>query len=188
MTLSDAETVIIQNITPQLDHGRYAVKRAEGQDLVVEADIFKEGHDVVSAVLKWRKKGKSAWHETPMTPLVNDRWRGVFSVTEIGPWEYTIEAWGDTFKSWQEEIRKKFEGGLRVLRGGPGGQKSGRQKTEGLCRPPAGGRRRDNQPAGRRSPSDRSHDGLDRPLAFHRIRTRPAALGRPRACRVRLVV
>jgi starch synthase (maltosyl-transferring) len=116
MTLSDAETVIIQNITPQLDHGRYAVKRAEGQDLVVEADIFKEGHDVVSAVLKWRKKGKSAWHETPMTPLVNDRWRGVFSVTEIGPWEYTIEAWGDTFKSWQEEIRKKFEGGLRDLR------------------------------------------------------------------------
>jgi starch synthase (maltosyl-transferring) len=116
MTLSDAETVIIQNITPQLDNGRYAIKRAEGQDLVVEADIFKEGHDVVSAVLKWRKKGESAWRETPMTPLINDRWQGVFTVTEIGPWEYTVEAWGDTFKSWQEEIHKKFQGGLRDIR------------------------------------------------------------------------
>lgn len=116
MTLSDAETVIIQNITPQLDNGRYAIKRAEGQDLVVEADIFKEGHDVVSALLKWRKKGESAWRETPMAPLINDRWQGVFSVTDIGPWEYTVEAWGDTFKSWQEEIHKKFKGGIRDLR------------------------------------------------------------------------
>jgi len=115
MTLSDAETVIIQNITPQLDNGRYPVKRAEGQDLVAEADIFKEGHDVVSALLKWRKKGAAAWRETPMTPLINDRWQGVFPVTEIGAWEYTVEAWGDTFKSWREEIHKKFNGGILDL-------------------------------------------------------------------------
>ena len=44
-----------------------------------------------------------------MEPLVNDRWRGVLTVTAPGPWEMTIEAWGDTFKSWQEEIHKKFE-------------------------------------------------------------------------------
>ena len=50
-----------------------------------------------------------------MEPLVNDRWRGVLTVTAPGPWEYTIEAWGDTFKSWQEEIHKKFDGGIRDL-------------------------------------------------------------------------
>jgi len=116
MNLSDAETVIIQHITPQLDNGRYAVKRAVGQDLAVEADIFKEGHDVVSALLKWRRPGEAAWRETPMTPLVNDRWHGVLPVTGPGRWEYTIEAWGDTYRSWQEEIHKKFNGGLRDLR------------------------------------------------------------------------
>jgi len=116
MNLSDAETVIIQNIAPQLDHGRYAVKRAAGQDLVVEADIFKEGHDVVLAVLKYRPVGAPVWKETPMLPLVNDRWRGVFSISSEGPWQYTVEAWGDAFCSWQEEIRKKYDGGIRDLR------------------------------------------------------------------------
>lgn len=116
MNLSDAETVIIQNVSPQLDHGRYAVKRATGQDLVVEADIFKEGHDVVRALLKYRPEGAPAWKETPMRPLINDRWQGSFPVTTIGKWEYTIEAWGDTFCSWQEEIHKKFAGGIQDLR------------------------------------------------------------------------
>ena len=115
MKISDPGTVIVENITPQLDGGRYPIKRAVGQDLVVEADIFKEGHDVVSALLKWRPVGDSTWLETPMEPLVNDRWRGVLTVTAPGPWEMTIEAWGDTFKSWQEEIHKKFDGGIRDL-------------------------------------------------------------------------
>ena len=115
MKISDPGTVIVENISPQLDGGRYPIKRAVGQDLVVEADIFKEGHDVVSAMLKWRRVGDSTWLETPMKPLVNDRWRGVLTVTAPGPWEYTIEAWGDTFKSWQEEIHKKFGGGILDL-------------------------------------------------------------------------
>ncbi len=116
MKLSDAETVIIENITPQLDGGRYAVKRAVGQDLTVEADIFKEGHDVVSALLKWRRTGSGSWSETLMVPLENDRWRGVLPAAGTGSWEYTIEAWGDSFRSWQDEIHKKFRGGLRDLR------------------------------------------------------------------------
>jgi starch synthase (maltosyl-transferring) len=116
MKISDPGTVIVENISPQLDGGRYPIKRAVGQDLAVEADIFKEGHDVLSALLKWRPQGESAWLETPMEPLVNDRWRGVLTVTAPGPWEYTIEAWGDTFKSWQEEIHKKFAGGIHDLR------------------------------------------------------------------------
>ena len=116
MKLSEATTVIIESIAPQLDGGRYAVKRAIGQDLAVEADIFKEGHDVVSARLKWRRKGETAWSETVMGPLINDRWRGVIPVTSAGENEYTVEAWGDTFKSWQEEIHKKFAGGIADLR------------------------------------------------------------------------
>ena len=60
-------SVVIENLQPLIDGGRYPIKRIVGEDLVVEADIFKDGHDVVSALLKWRRKGHARWHETPMT-------------------------------------------------------------------------------------------------------------------------
>lgn len=108
-------TVVIENISPLIDGGRYPIKRAAGEDLVVEADVFKDGHDVVTAVLKWRKSGAERWHETPMTPLVNDRWRATCSLFENATYEYTIEAWGDVFRSWQHEFRAKHEGGVSDL-------------------------------------------------------------------------
>ncbi|MCX6971287.1 MAG: alpha-1,4-glucan--maltose-1-phosphate maltosyltransferase [Verrucomicrobia bacterium] len=109
------ETAIIRRITPSLDNARYAIKRAIGGEIVVEADIFKEGHDEVTAVLKWRPAGAAAWRETPMKPLTNDRWTGSLRVTAPGAWEFTIEAWGDVFFSWQHELEKKFAAGLRDL-------------------------------------------------------------------------
>ena len=76
----------------------------------MEADIYKDGHDVVSAVLKWRKAGDGKWHETPMTPIPRtmDRWRGLFSVFANAIYEFTIEAWGDFFRTWQHEFAAKF--------------------------------------------------------------------------------
>jgi starch synthase (maltosyl-transferring) len=106
---------VIEAVTPLIEGGRYPVKRVAGEDLVVEADVFKDGHDVVTAVLKWRQAGETKWHETPMTPLVNDRWRATCSLFENATYEYTLEAWGDTFCSWQHEFRKKFEGGVPDL-------------------------------------------------------------------------
>jgi len=109
------ETAIIRRISPSLDAGRYAIKRAPGEEILVEADVFKEGHDEVTALLKWRKAGESTWRETPMQPLINDRWSGALNVTSPGAWEFTIEAWGDVFFSWQHELDKKFDAGLREL-------------------------------------------------------------------------
>lgn len=111
-------TVVIENVEPLIDGGRYPVKRVIGDDLIVEADIFKDGHDLISALLKWRKVGEIAWHETPMIPvdpLPNDRWRGTCSLFENTAYETTIEAWGDAFRSWQHEFRKKFEAGVTPL-------------------------------------------------------------------------
>lgn len=108
-------TVVIENVTPLVDGGRHPVKRIVGDDLLVEADVFKDGHDLVSALLKWRKLGDVAWNETPMTPLLNDRWRATCALFENTTYEYTVEAWGDPFRSWQEEFRKKFEGGVSPL-------------------------------------------------------------------------
>lgn len=111
-------TVVIEAVSPLVEGGRYPIKRAIGEDIVVEADIFKDGHDVVSALLKWRKQGMAKWYETPMQcidPYNRDRWSGVFSVFENAIYEFTIEAWGDYFRTWQHEFHVKFEAGLAEL-------------------------------------------------------------------------
>jgi starch synthase (maltosyl-transferring) len=109
-------SVVIENVQPLVDCGRYPIKRVLGEDLVVEADIFKDGHDVVAAVLKWRVVRKRGWRETPMVFVDNDRWRGVCTLYDEAVHEYTVEAWTDTFRSWQAEFAKKYDGGITDLR------------------------------------------------------------------------
>src|SRR5213596_1391798 len=109
-------SVVIDNVQPLIDCGRSPIKRIVGEDLVVEADIFKDGHDVVAAVLKWRVLGKRGWRETPMIFVDNDRWRAVCTLYDNAICEYTVEAWTDTFRSWQREFAAKFEAGVTNLR------------------------------------------------------------------------
>src|SRR6058998_1296102 len=109
-------SAVIENLQPLVDGGRYPIKRIIGEDLVVEADIFKDGHDVVAAVLKWRVLGRRQWRETPMAFVDNDRWSGVCTLYDEAIHEYTVEAWTDTFRSWQREFAKKFEAGISALR------------------------------------------------------------------------
>jgi starch synthase (maltosyl-transferring) len=106
---------VIEDLEPLIEGGRYPIKRVIGEDVVVEADIFKDGHDIVAAALKWRVVGQPKWHETAMHFVDNDRWRGVFSVYENATYEYTIEAWTDVFAGWQHEYAAKFEAGLAEL-------------------------------------------------------------------------
>jgi starch synthase (maltosyl-transferring) len=96
--------VIIEGVSPELDGGRFAIKRTAGDTLVVEADVFTDGHDSLSCILQYRKAGETAWQETPMRFLVNDRWRGEFQVLEQGRYEYTVTAWVDAFKSWRHDL------------------------------------------------------------------------------------
>ena len=109
-------SAVIENLQPLVDGGRYPTKRIVGEDLVVEADIFKDGHDVVAAVLKWRVLGERRWRETPMAYIDNDRWRGVCTLYGIAIYEYTVEAWTDTFRGWQQEFAAKFSAGISELR------------------------------------------------------------------------
>ena len=109
---------MIEAVSPLVEGGSFPIKRAIGEDITVEADVFKDGHDVISAVLKWRRQGHAKWYETPMQCIDRynrDRWRGVFSVFENAIYEYTIEAWGDYFRSWQHEFQVKFEAGQTEL-------------------------------------------------------------------------
>ncbi|HXV83515.1 MAG TPA: alpha-1,4-glucan--maltose-1-phosphate maltosyltransferase [Candidatus Binatia bacterium] len=106
--------VVIENVKPEIDCGRFFAKRTVGERMTVEADIFADGHDALSALLLYRKEGVSSWIETPMEPLVNDRWRGTFQVNEIGNYDYTVTAWVDRFKSWRQGFAKKVEAAQEV--------------------------------------------------------------------------
>jgi starch synthase (maltosyl-transferring) len=113
--------VVIETVRPEIDGGRFAVKRVRGETVTVEADIFADGHDAVTAVLLFRGPGESQWKSIRMEPLVNDRWRAVFHVTELGDYCYTIEAWVDRFETWRRGLVKKIAAGQDValeLRGG----------------------------------------------------------------------
>jgi starch synthase (maltosyl-transferring) len=111
--MEQPQTVVIENLDPHI--GRYPIKRIVGQELAVAADIFKDGHDQLAAVLKWRKKGKTEWFQSPMRPTTNDRWEGLCHFSENAPYELTIEAWQDDFRSWQVEYDKKFTAGITNL-------------------------------------------------------------------------
>jgi len=108
-------TAVIENLTPLIDGGRYPAKRVTGDDLIVEADVFKDGHDIVGAVLKWRVLHQQRWHETPMTPIGNDRWHGAITLYENATYEYTVEAWTDHFRNWQHEFSAKFNASIENL-------------------------------------------------------------------------
>ena len=57
------QTVVIENLWPQIEGGKYPIKRVPGEAVTVYADIFKDGHEVVSAVVKWRDAGTKGWNE-----------------------------------------------------------------------------------------------------------------------------
>jgi starch synthase (maltosyl-transferring) len=80
----------------------------------VEADIFADGYDIISALLLYRKENDHEWSENPMEPLLNDHWRGSFTVAEVGRYRYTVLAWIDRFKSWRLDLTKKFQAGQEV--------------------------------------------------------------------------
>nr|WP_228281631.1 maltotransferase domain-containing protein [Rubrobacter marinus] len=108
--------VVIEGVYPELDCGRYPVKREVGDTVEVRADIFKEGHDKLQAVVKHRVKGKRRWAESPME-LLNpglDRWGGSFEVTENARYEYAVEAWFDEWETWRSETEKKVDDGQIV--------------------------------------------------------------------------
>lgn len=105
---------VIEGVKPEIDGGRYPIKRVVGEKVVVEADIFTDGHDALSGALLYRRHGVSKWSEVPLDFLVNDRWQGTFTVSEIGRYEYTVIAWVDHFKSWRRDLQKRVQAGQNV--------------------------------------------------------------------------
>jgi starch synthase (maltosyl-transferring) len=108
------EPIVIRGVAPELECGRYAVKREIGDWLLVSADIFRDGHEVLAAALCYRAPGETQWRKTGMEFETNDRWRGSLALDRIGEWHYTIEAWTDRWASWRADTRKKRDAGVDV--------------------------------------------------------------------------
>jgi starch synthase (maltosyl-transferring) len=106
--------VVVEGLYPEIDGGRFPIKRTIGDTVVVNADIHADGHDTLAAALLYRQQGAAEWTEVPMAPLGNDRWTASFTVAELGRYEYTVEGWIDRFATWRNEISKKFGAGQDV--------------------------------------------------------------------------
>ncbi|WP_052464481.1 alpha-1,4-glucan--maltose-1-phosphate maltosyltransferase [Geoalkalibacter subterraneus] len=102
---------VIENITPQVDDGRFAIKRVIGEKVVVRADVFCDGHDEPAALLLYRHESEEQWHKVPMRFLVNDAWEAAFQISELGVYYYTVEARVDHFVTWQKDLAKRFSAG-----------------------------------------------------------------------------
>lgn len=99
--------VTIEGVHPEIDGGRFAIKRVPGERVVVEADIFTDGHDALFALLLWKPEKGRKWREAPFEALVGDRWRAEFTVSDLGRYRYTIEAWIDPFVTWRRDLEKR---------------------------------------------------------------------------------
>jgi starch synthase (maltosyl-transferring) len=106
--------VVIEAESPQVDGGRFAVKRLVGEQTVVEADVFSDGHDAVGAMLRHRRAGSRRWVETRMSLLGNDRWRGELTPDELGDWQFEVEGWVDGFATWLDGFEKKVGASVDV--------------------------------------------------------------------------
>ncbi|HET8657013.1 MAG TPA: alpha-1,4-glucan--maltose-1-phosphate maltosyltransferase [Longimicrobiaceae bacterium] len=109
-----ARRIVIENVYPELNCGRYAVKREVGDTLGVWADIFKEGHEAIAAAVRYRAEDEAEWREAPMRFVENDRWGGEVTLERNLRYFYTLVAWTDHFGSWAAELRAKYNAGQEV--------------------------------------------------------------------------
>ncbi|MBB5064744.1 alpha-1,4-glucan--maltose-1-phosphate maltosyltransferase [Granulicella mallensis] len=100
--------IVIEEIQPQVDAGRYPAKRVVGDLVEVTAAIFGDGHDHVAARLLYRHSSQRKWNSVPFSELSNDLWTATFPVDKVGPWNFTVEAWVDHFDTWVHDLGKRL--------------------------------------------------------------------------------
>jgi starch synthase (maltosyl-transferring) len=127
------QRVVVERVMPEVDRGRFPIKRTVGEEVVVTADMFADGHDLIAGVLRYRalpnppvsadlstnsKAGADLqvgpWREIPLRLIENDRWGATFTVESLGKYEYTVEAWVDRFGTWLKGLIAKAEAGQDV--------------------------------------------------------------------------
>jgi starch synthase (maltosyl-transferring) len=101
--------VVIEEITPQVDGGRYPACRILGDRVLVTAAIFADGHDMLSARLLYRHKSERRWRAVAMQALGNDLWSASFLANKLGTWQFTVQGWVDHFETWVRDLKKRLD-------------------------------------------------------------------------------
>jgi starch synthase (maltosyl-transferring) len=124
MPAKPPDRIVIQYPLPTIDGGRYAVKRCTGDTVHVSVDIFRDGHDLLRAAVRYRRRGRgkaNGWRESALQRIDAQvdgvRWAGEFEVDSVGDWEYEIQAWVDRFGTWRDELQRKLGAGQTDLKG-----------------------------------------------------------------------
>ena len=112
--LAAAPRIVIDKLVPSVDGGRFAAKRVIGEPLIVEADVFTDGHETLGVELLWRSANRKDWSRLPMQHLNNDRWRATIHPERIGRYELTVEAWIDRYGTLARDIELKRAAGADV--------------------------------------------------------------------------
>lgn len=107
---SASARVLVENVSPAIDAGPFAVKRVLGDEVRVEADLICDGHEVVTGRVLYRQRAAAGWQEVRLTPLVNDRFTASFRVGALGVWEFAIEGCVDAFATWRRALERKQQG------------------------------------------------------------------------------
>lgn len=105
---------IIENVQPELDGGRYFIKRVSGEYVHVSADIYSDGHDAIRASLLYKPDNARRWEEVQMIPGINDEWTASFLLSETGFYQYKLHAWVDHLLNWRQGFLKKQADGQRM--------------------------------------------------------------------------
>jgi starch synthase (maltosyl-transferring) len=106
--------VVIEAVAPEIDGGKFPVKRCVGDRVQVQADIFADGHDLLDTRLLFRRAEDSAWQDAPMRLIENDRWEGEFEVDALGRYVYTIIGWVDAYGTWAADLVKRANAGAEI--------------------------------------------------------------------------
>jgi starch synthase (maltosyl-transferring) len=107
--------IVVQDVSPEVDCGRYPAKAVEGDRVTVSATIARDGHEVLGAAVRWKRPGASRWSEAPLEPVGNDRYVGSFEADAPGGWAFRVEAWVDRVASYRWEIERKVDAGQEDL-------------------------------------------------------------------------
>jgi starch synthase (maltosyl-transferring) len=137
--------IVIDDIRPRAPNGQPA-KAVVGEAVRVSADVFRDGHDVLGAQVRWRPapaKGNGKWQTAPMRELVNDRWEAVIEPTTLGRHEVVVEAWTDRYATWRhkatvklgaaQDIAVELEEGARLMDDRASVKGTGREDQEHLA-------------------------------------------------------
>ncbi len=113
-TRSPPPRVVVEDVRPQVDGGRFAAKAIARDPLDVEATVFADGHDELRARVRYRRAGETRWREVEMDSLGNDRWHARVTLPEVGRYELTVTGWVDAARTWRRDLEKRFDAGQDV--------------------------------------------------------------------------